>query len=413
MKNNSLITLISITLFQINFAQNSVIYDNGNGLELSTNKGEYIFNIGGFIQPAYRSVTQNSSFNIGSTNSDDFYKSKASVFTFGGDMKKEKLSFFFMTDFSLDEPLQEAWMSYHFSKKTSITFGQMLTFTNNREMMFRENNLQMNDRSLLSQSFSNSGREFGVFFKTQINSFLGEFIPMIAFSSGDGKNSFGNDSRDVDKGKYKIGGRLDYYPFGKFSLDNMFSNVDRFKENKLKLVFGIAGSINNGASNRVGEGHGDFNLYDSNGFELFPEYSQIYVDVLAKYSGFSLLFEYVDSRADDIDEIYLSDGVDGTNNGDLILSPTQISNYLVLGEQFNTQFGYITNSNISFDFRYGESTPEFSSNLSSILSKSKNFTFGISKYFNDNIKLQAMYNDTKFGSGEKIITGEVLMQIIF
>ena len=92
MKNNSLITLISITLFQINFAQNSVIYDNGNGLELSTNKGEYIFNIGGFIQPAYRSVTQNSSFSIGSSDSDDFYKSKASVFTFGGDMKKEKLS---------------------------------------------------------------------------------------------------------------------------------------------------------------------------------------------------------------------------------------------------------------------------------------------------------------------------------
>ena len=185
--------MVLICFFQKTTAQNSVLYDKGKGLEISANNREYLFNIGGFIQPAYRSNTYDGNFSISSSNSENFYKSKASVFTFGGEMKKEKLSFFMMTDFSLDEPLQEAWLSYHLSDNTSITFGQMLSFTNNREMMYRENNLQMNDRSLLSENFSNSGREFGVFLKTQINSSIGEVVPMFALTSGDGKNSFGND----------------------------------------------------------------------------------------------------------------------------------------------------------------------------------------------------------------------------
>ena len=372
-----------------------------------------MFNIGGFIQPSYRSNTNDGNFSTSSSNSENFYRSKASVFTFGGKMKKEKLSFFMMSDFSLDDPLQEAWLSYHFSQSTSLTFGQMLSFTNNREMMYRENNLQMNDRSILSQNFSSSGREFGIFLKTQINSSVGEIIPMFALTSGDGKNSFGNDSRDVDKGKYKLGGRIDYFPLGKFSRGNMNTSSDIVGEEKVKLVFGIAGSINNGASNKIGEGHGDFILYDSNGLESFPDYNQIYLDVLFKYAGFSFLFEYVDSSADGIDEIYTNTGDDGSINAELILSPTQISNYMVLGEQFNTQIGYVTNFDLSFDLRYGQSKPEFGNNADSILAQTKNFGIGITKFFGNSIKFQLMYNETQPEIGDNLSTGEILMQIIF
>ena len=413
MKNSCLIIVVLICFFQKTTAQNSALYDKGKGLEISTNNREYLFNIGGFIQPAYRSNTYDGNFSISSSNSENFYKSKASVFTFGGEMKKEKLSFFMMSDFSLNEPLQEAWLSYHLSDNTCITFGQMLSFTNNREMMYRENNLQMNDRSLLSENFSNSGREFGVFIKTQINSSIGEIVPMFALTSGDGKNSFGNDSRDVDKGKYKLGGRIDYFPFGKFSNGNMNTSSDIVGEEKVKLVFGIAGSVNNGASNNVGEGHGDFILYDSAGLESFPDYNQIYFDALFKYAGFSFLFEYVDSSVGGIDEIYINNGVDGSNNAELILSPTQISNYMVLGEQFNTQMGYVTNFDLSFDLRYGQSNPEFGNNEESILAETKNFGIGLTKFFGNNIKVQAMYNETNLKNGNNFTTGEILMQVIF
>ena len=55
-----------------------------------------------------------------------------------------------------------------------------------------------------------------------------------------------------------MGGRLDFYPLGKFSENNNQSIADFIGEDKLKLVLGVAGSINDGASNQVGEGHGDF-----------------------------------------------------------------------------------------------------------------------------------------------------------
>ena len=37
----------------------------------------------------------------------------------------------------------------------------MLSFINNKELMFREDKTQFNQRSILSDLFSSSGREFG------------------------------------------------------------------------------------------------------------------------------------------------------------------------------------------------------------------------------------------------------------
>ena len=413
MRNSYLIFVLAVCFMQHNLAQeNSIVYDKGTGMEISTNNGDYLFKIGGFIQPAVKSVSDGV-LSFDDTKSEQIYKSKASVFMLSGTMKNEKLRFMIMTDFSLDTPMQEAWVAYDFSKNASITFGQMLSFTNNREMMYRENNLQMNDRSALSQSFSNSGREFGVFVQTHFDSPIGAFAPMVALTSGDGKNSFGNDSRDVDKGKYKFGGRIDYYPFGSFSAGNQNTSSDIVKENKLKWVLGAAGSINNGASNEVGEGHGDYILYDGKGLESFPNYNKLYFDSLMKFNGFSLLFEYVNSWADSLDEIYTSNGANGLNNVDLILLPTQISNYMVLGNQYNFQLGYLTNSGVSIDVRFGESTPEFEANQNSILAANKIFAAGLTKYFSKNIKFQLLYDNTKYDSGISTTSAEVLMQIVF
>ena len=67
---------------------------------------------------------------------------------------------------------------------------------------------------------------------------------------------------------------------------------------------GIAGSINKGASNAVGEGHGNFLLYDANLDNNLPDYNQLYADVLLKYDGFSFMAEYVNSTAGNLDLVY-------------------------------------------------------------------------------------------------------------
>ena len=409
MKNKYIFTIIFISFFQFLIAQNNPIkYIGGEGLSLSTNEGNYSFNIGGYIQPSYRSESSNNS--LFSSKSDNIYRSNNSVFFLKGQMKNEKLSFMLSANLSKNEPLDEAWVSYEISDDFSLSFGQMLSFINNKELMFREDKIQFNQRSILSDLFSNSGREFGVFVKSKINSPLGLFIPMISLSSGDGITSFGNDSRDPDKGSFKFGGRLDFYPLGKFSENNDESIVDFIGEDKLKLVLGVAGSINDGGSNQVGEGHADFILYDNTGLEKYPDLNQIYFDALLKYKGASLLIEYVDSSAGDIDEIYTSNPIEnGISNS--ILDPGQISSYLILGNQYNIQFGYLTKSNLSFDFRYGKSTPEYLSE-SSILKDLENYSFGISKYISSSIKVQALYNNTKFESDE-IKYAEVLFQISF
>ena len=114
-----------------------------------------------------------------------------------------------------------------------------------------------------------------------------------------------------------------------------------------------------------------------------------------------------------MDEIYTSNGANGLNNADLILLPTQISNYMVLGNQYNFQLGYLTNSGVSIDVRFGESTPEFEANQNSILAANKIFAAGLTKYISKNIKFQLLYNNTKYDSGISTTSAEVLMQIVF
>ena len=96
----------------------------------------------------------------------------------------------------------------------------------------------------------------------------------------------------------------------------------------------------------VGDGHGDFILFNSSGAEEYPDYSQLFIDLNLKYKGFSFVFEYADAFASGLNNIY------SDPNGFNILQPEQISEYLVLGESQGLQFGYFTKGGYSFDFLY-------------------------------------------------------------
>jgi hypothetical protein len=330
------------------------------------------------------------------------------VLEISGNAKKEKVSFSIMMDYSQNDPLLEAWVGYHPNKNVNVYFGQKNTFLNNREMIFNEDILQFTDRSLLSQNHTNSyGHEFGLFIET----IFGEkFIisPKFAVTSGDGRNSFGEDSRDSDLGGVKFGARLDLYPFGNFSKGNEGS-VDLVGEQKLIMELGFAYSKNIGTSHRTGNGHGDIMFYDADGNNNLPDYEKIFIDLLLKYKGFSFLAEYADAAASGLNETY-------TDTFNLLI-PKQISEYLVLGSSYNFQLGYVFQNDIGIDFRYEFSTPEFTNEINnayenSILQDFENMSLGISKYFdNNNLKIQVGASSIKYFYGNETTIAELVCQI--
>ena len=411
MKKISFLITIFITTFITaqESSQNKSDFDFGNGVSLSFEDGDYNFSINGYIKPTYVYNEMTSIVDGGTINEfNRQFKSKNSVLEISGNAKKEKVSFSIRMDYSLSNPLLEAWVGYHPSKSINVYFGQKNSFLNNREMIFNEDILQFTDRSLLSQNHTNLyGQEFGLFIET---TFGEEFIlsPKFAVTSGDGRNSFGEDSRDSDLGGVKFGARLDLYPFGNFSKGNEGS-VDLVGEQKLIMELGFAYSKNIGTSHRTGNGHGDIMFYDADGNNNLPDYEKIFVDLLLKYKGFSFLAEYADAAASGLNQTY-------TDTFNLLI-PHQISEYLVLGSSYNFQIGYIFQNDIGIDFRYEFSTPEFTNEINnpyenSILQDFENMSFGISKYFDDNnLKIQVGVSSVKYFYGNETTIAELVCQI--
>ena len=410
----TIIFLLSISyVFTQESERNNASFSLGDGISFSFNEGDYEFNIYGFIKPTYI-------YNDEKIYSDDGeysnvfrqFKSQNSNLFFTGFAKDEKLSFTIQMDYSSSNPLVEAFIGYHFNEKTSLYFGQMQVNHNNLEMTHNEDRLRFTNRGILSRTYSVDGEEFGIFFETSFGKSI-IIKPTFAVTSGDGKNSFGDDSRDSDKGGVKFGSRINILPFGDFSIGNRLSTIDLIGEEKLKVQIGFAYSKNMGASNQVGDGHGDFILYDNSGDELFPDYSQLFFDLNLKYKGFSLVLEYADAFASGLDQIYTDP------NAFNLLIPKQISEYLVVGDSQGIQFGYFTKNGISIDFIYENLNPEFDSYESSVLRKSSNMGVGVSKYLaGNNLKIQASLFKTAYENlnnldDDEFMSGSFLVQIAF
>ena len=362
---------------QIEIKTDSKEFQLGDGLGFNVNDGDYKFNISGFIQSA---IKYEKTDGVVARN---YMNARNAFLSISGSMYKEKVSFFLQNNFSNGKPLLDAWVAYTPTQNVKISFGQKQTFTNNREMNFYEDKLQFADRGIFSSEFSNTGREFGVFLESQlvVKSFI--IKPKFAITSGDGVNSFGDNSIDVDKGGFKYGGRIDVLPLGNFKPGNDGYIADLLHEDKIKILAGAAFSFNNGASNRVGEGHGDFVFYDSTFKQKLPDLRKSYGDILIKYRGFSLLGEYVNTSAASLEGTFIN------STATVPLYMTEISNYLVLGNGLNIQGGYVSKSGLSLDFKFEKLTKEFNK-ASSLLANQDAFTMGITKYIKgNNLKVQS------------------------
>ena len=392
---------------------NDDTYNLGSGILFNFDDSTHMFQIGGMSQPRFL----NSRVNDTTLDPGNYFGIKRSYFSLNGSLNKGMFSFLIQTNFSDSYPLLDAWAGYHPNKNISIYFGQRMSPFNNLSMQIMEYNLQFASRNYLSQNFTESGREFGLFIESKFSIGNIGFKPILAITSGDGKNSFGVLSSDTDQGGLKYGGRLNIYPFGFFKENNEFIGHDTYKEKSHKLMFGFSSSLNQGASHEIGEGHyfqdlppnGTFMFFDTIGNRKLPNYLKNYVDILYKYKGFNILFEYVNTAA------YNLQGTSLNSTGSLLLEPTQISQYLVLGNAFNIQGGYLFKSDWSIDMKFGRSYYEFEQTYS-ILQNYDSMGVGITKYFSNRaVKTQLMASYVNFPSleNQNILGLECLLQIKF
>lgn len=375
----------------------------GNGLDIQLNDGDYSFNLGGFIQAGAQYRKDEGS------KAENRFDIKYGYLSLGGNAKKEKVSFLLQLDFADSKPLLDAWIAYKPIKFLTISAGQKQTFTNNREMTFMENRLSMVDRSVMSRNLSATGRELGLFLESEF--LLGNvgILPQVAVTTGDGRNSFGAGSTDVDKGGLKYGARLDICPLGMFTEGNDKIGADLAHETTPKIKVGIAGSYNSGVSNAMGEGHGDFAMYDAEGKEKLPDYRKLYADIMFKYRGFSLLGEYGNTSATRLKGIYTA------ANGTGELLPGDISSYLYLGDSYNIQMGYALRNGFALDLRFTKIKPEFEDKVSALKDMNA-YDVTLTKYFVDNrLKIQGgfSYLDYKASNIRNHIQAEVLLQVVF
>lgn len=373
----------------------------GKGLQFNFNNGDYQFRMGGMIQPHISFSKENNA------NSNYFLNSKRTFFNLSGKAKKEKVSFLVQTDFSLAVPLLDAWIAYAPSKYLSFTVGQHLAIANNREMTFMETHLQFLNRSLLSTQYSATGREFGLVMASELSIGNMVVLPKASVTSGDGRNSFGSSGTDYDLGGVKYAARLDVLPFGKFAEGNEKMLADLAFETQPKLLMGAAYSHNTGASQATGEGHGDFLLYNNLGKNQLPNYRKLYYDVLFKFRGFSVLAEYALATAK-VAEVVYSDAAALDR-----FVPGQISEFMALGNGFNTHASYVFRKKIGFDVRYASTTREFAANNNSIIKDQQEFTYGITKYVLENhLKINASLTHLMFGSNRTLLR-TLFVQLVF
>ncbi len=395
--------ILIVCLFQLVFlghAQNLKIdtYTFGEGIRISSNSGHKL-KITTYIQPyaemkGYSQEDQDAAMR---------FRMRRARFRIDGESGNNKFSYRFQFDLTGNGEFEEqsgqylidAVISYKVIKQFSISFGQRATYTDNRELLMLSNTLQLVERSRVTSAFA-SIREFGLFldgtFKIGGQSYI---KPYFTLTNGDGGNVFTNDFWGI-----KIGGRLDFLPFGLFTNFGQFRQVDMVRELTPKLVIGGNFSQNYGMSSRRGRESGAI-LYMNDLDEIsLPNFTKFGVDFLFKYKGFTMLGEFVKTMATVPEDITQRIRVDGSVASTFLVDGVQdVENYvkgrMMLGEGYNIQFGYLFKKGYSIDARYTHLRADKHSflNNATFYSRPNYFTFGISKYAGRNYgaKIQASF----------------------
>lgn len=370
-------------------------YTFGEGLKFVGESG-YNLKLTGYAQP----MSELKRINSEESNSSR-YRMRRVRLRMDGQSSNERFKYRFQVDLSGvseigesdEDPLLDAYVDYALTNRISVKFGQRSTYTDNRELFMNSNSLQLVERSRLTSAFS-SIREFGLFISGRFRAGRGSYIrPHFVLTNGDGKNVYSR-----DRGGLKIGGRVDYLPFGLFTNMGQFRQIDVMREQVPKLVVGVHYSKNNGMSSRRGRYSGRLIYLNANDEESLPNYTKYGVDFLFKYKGFSALGEYIKSTAEVPSDITKRIRNNGSISESFLVNEVQdvdsyVKGRMMLGSAYNIQMGYLFKNGFSIDSRYTHLIADENSflNNETFYNRPNYYTLGVSKLLGRNygFKVQA------------------------
>ena len=390
-----IIKIISLFLFLISFNINSQStldsYSFGEGISFNADNGSKI-KLSGYAQPHLEIKNYND---LEESSLSKRFRLRRLRLRFDGQAANPKFAYRFQVDLSgssetgeaTGDFLLDAYVSYDITNRIKVIFGQRSTYTDNRELFMNSNSLQLVERSRLTSAFS-SIREFGLFLSGnfRLNGKGSYLRPYFVLTNGDGINNF-----DKDLGGLKIGGRIDFLPFGLFTNKGQFRQIDVMRELTPKFVIGVNYSHNSGMSSRRGRNSGSILYLNEFGQQSLPDYTKYGIDFLFKYNGFSALGEYVKSSSTvptDIIERVRNDG--STSSSFLVNGVQDIESYvngrMMLGEAYNIQMGYLFKSGITIDSRYTHLKADDNSflNNATFYNRPNYYTLGIGKLLGRN-----------------------------
>ena len=390
-------------------------YKFGEGLRFTADEGHKI-RISGYVQPyaeskQYTEADANESMNR--------FRMRRLRLRMDGVLPDERFSYRFQVDLSgasevgdaqsTNNYLLDAYVSYNITNRIKLSFGQRSTYTDNRELFMSSRTLQLVERSRLTSAFS-SIREFGFFAQGNFRTGGGSYLkPYFVLTNGDGKNAF-----DKDHGGLKVGGRIDFLPFGLFTNLGQFRQADVMRELIPKIVFGVNYSKNNGMSSRRGRESGAILYLNDANEESLPDYTKYGADFMIKYKGFSILGEYIKTEADvptDITQRVRNNG--STSSAFDVNGSQDVENYvkgrMMLGTAYNIQLGYLFKNGFSVDGRYTHLEADDNSflNNGTFYNRPEYYTIGFGKYLarNYGAKIQASYTYVKANPGINDLSG--------
>ena len=261
-----------------------------------------------------------------------------------------------VSEYTLNTPryIMDAVVKWNFYENFVLWAGQT-KLPGNVERVISSGNLQLVDRSLVNSLF-NIDRDIG--FQLRHHTQLGpKFLirEIAAFSQGEGRNIVtGN------LGGHEYTGRLELLPFGEFIKDGDYSGGDLEREPHPKLMLAATYDYNDDAVRTRGN-QGSY-MVTTDGFHETPV-KTVFVDVVFKYQGFSLMTEYSSRDADD--PIALNP--DGTETGAVVQ----------VGNGINIQSGYLFKNNWEVAGRYTHI--ELDRDITGLGAQDQ-YTLGLSRY---------------------------------
>lgn len=400
---------LSITSLQAQETESPLLstYTFGTGLKFTDDAGNTV-RLSGFVQPYAESKRLLSNV---TSDADVRFRMRRLRLRLEGSTADERWSYRFQTDLSgtaeeIDGAanyLLDAFVTYNITPRIKASFGQRASFTDNRELFMNSYSLQLVERSRLTSAFATI-REFGLFLEGNFRLGNNQYVkPYFVLTNGDGPNVFSR-----DRGGLKVGGRIDYLPFGLFTNFGQFNQVDLVRELTPKLVIGATYSHNEGVSSRRGRESGAILYLDNSNKELLPNFNKLGVDLLFKFRGLSIVGEYVKTNATVPAGITQRVRTDGSVTTDFDVNgvqdiPSYIRARMMLGEAWNIQMGYMFKNGISVDGRYTYINSDVHSflNNGTFYNRPYYYTLGVSKYLSRNYgaKIQADLTYVKNNGG--------------